>query len=97
MPMSSTDNRCALCGRVTKRGTTKHHLIPRTLHSNKWFKRHFTREELHRTIDVCRDCRKAIHRLVPDEKQLGRHYNSVERLLAHEQIGKFVAWVRKQK
>ena len=88
---------CQLCGRITKRGTTEHHLIPRTCHSNKWFKKNFTREQMHTTIDVCRDCHSAIHDLEIKEKDLGRHYNTIEKLLEHPEIGKFVAWVRKRK
>jgi len=92
-----TAQACDLCGRVTRRGTTEHHLIPRTCHSNKWFKKNFPRERMIETIDVCRDCHRAIHRLEPNEKRLGRHYNTVEDLLAHPEIGKFVRWVRKRK
>ena len=88
---------CTLCGRVTKRGTTDHHLIPRTCHSNKWFKKRFTREQMRETIAVCRDCHSAVHRLVPHEKALGRHYNTVTQLMAHAEIGKFVAWVKRRK
>jgi len=88
---------CALCGRVTKRGNTEHHLIPRTCRSNKWFKKRFDRERMNQTIAVCRDCHRAIHRLIPDEKELGRYYNTVELLLDHPEMGKFVAWVRKRK
>lgn len=89
--------RCQLCGRLTKRGTNEHHVIPRTCHSNKWFKKRFTREQMHETIDVCRDCHHTIHRLIPDEKELGRHYNSLEKLFAHEGIARFLTWVRRQK
>lgn len=71
-------------------------MIPRTCHSNKWFKKRFSREQMHKTIDVCRDCHKAIHKLIPSEKDLGRHYNQVELLLDHEAIRRFVDWVRKQ-
>lgn len=88
---------CCLCGRVTKRGTTEHHLIPRRCHRNKWFKKRFTREQMQVTISVCRDCHGAIHRFVPSEKELGRYHNTVELLLAHEMIGRFVRWVAKQK
>ena len=95
--MSDSPKRCQLCGRVTKRGTTEHHLIPRKCHSNKWFKREFTREQMRKTISVCKDCHSAIHRFVPNEKTLGRYYNTIETLLEHEQIGNFVQWVRKQK
>ncbi len=92
-----THNRCSLCNRITKRGTTEHHLIPRTCHSNKWFKKRFTREQMSETVDVCRDCHKAIHRLIPDEKELGRSYNTLEGLRSHEEISKFLTWVRRQK
>ncbi|MEO1615530.1 MAG: hypothetical protein AAFV88_06755 [Planctomycetota bacterium] len=88
---------CRLCDRVTRRGTTEHHLIPRTCHSNKWFKKNFSREQMRTTISVCHDCHRAIHRFVPREKELGRDYHTIELLLQHEQIARFVAWIRKQK
>ena len=88
---------CRLCGRITRRGTTEHHLIPRTCHSNKWFKQRYSREQMQETISVCRDCHSSIHRLIPREKDLGRNYRTVETLLAHEELGKFVAWVRKRR
>jgi len=49
------------------------------------------------TISVCRDCHSAIHKFVPREKELGRYHNSIEKLLAHPEIGKFVDWVSKRK
>jgi hypothetical protein len=88
---------CRLCGRVTRRGTTEHHLIPRTLHGNKWFKKRHDRAQMQQTISICRDCHGAIHKFIPSEKELGRHYATVELLLAHPQLARFVLWVRKQK
>ncbi len=85
---------CELCGRVTKRGTTEHHLIPRCCHHNKWFKKRFSRQQMNQTIAVCRDCHTTIHRLVPCEKELGRHFNTIERLRQHELIGRFIEWVQ---
>ncbi len=32
--------------------------------------------------------------LIPDEKKLGRYHNTLEKLLAHPKIGKFVQWKR---
>jgi hypothetical protein len=93
----SEEKACRLCGRVTRRGTTEHHLIPRTCHSNRWFKKRFTREQMRQTISVCRQCHSSIHNLISSEKELGRHYHTVEALLTHEQLGGFVAWVRKQR
>ncbi len=95
--MATKAQRCELCGRVTKRGTTEHHLIPRSCHANKWFKKNFAREQMNQKINVCRDCHRAIHDLIPCEKDLGRHYNTLEKLHAHEEIAKYIAWKRKQK
>ncbi len=88
---------CQLCGRVLKKGTTEHHLIPRRCHRNRWFQKRYSREQMQRTIEACRDCHAAIHKFVPSEKELGRHFNSIESLLAHPDIGRFVKWVRRQK
>ena len=52
---------------------------------------------MQRTISVCHDCHSAIHRFVPREKDLGRHHNTIETLLAHDQIGRFVEWVKDRK
>ena len=88
---------CELCGRITKTGTTEHHLIPRTCHKNKWFQKNFTREQMRTTVSLCRDCHGEIHRQIPSEKLLGKDYNSLEKLLSHPKINSFVAWVSKQK
>ena len=93
---SSEQPRCALCGRQPRRGTTEHHLVPRSCHTNKWFRKRFAREELRRTVSLCRDCHRAVHRFVPREKDLGRFYNTVEDLLAHPEIAKFVAWISRR-
>ena len=85
---------CALCGRIAK--LTFHHLIPRTLHSNKWFKKQFTREQMNKGIDVCRECHSAVHRIA-DHKELGRSLNTREALLAHPEVAKFVEWVKKKR
>ncbi len=88
---------CALCFRLPKRGTTEHHLIPRTCHSNKWFKKNFSREQMQTTVSLCRDCHNAVHKFVPKEKELGRHFYSLDLLKSHPQIAKFAAWASKQK
>jgi hypothetical protein len=73
-----------------------HHLIPRTLHTNKWFKRRYTREQMQVGLELCKSCHSAIHHLIPDEKELGRDYNTREKLLAHPEVGKYVAWKRRR-
>lgn len=95
--MNNEAFRCELCGRRTKRGTTAHHLIPRKCHSNRWFKKRFSREQMQSTIDVCHDCHRAIHRLIPDEKELGRHFHSLDSLRQQEHMHNFLHWIRKQK
>lgn len=82
---------CALCGR--DRPLTFHHLIPRTLHRKSRYRRAFTREELQRGVELCRDCHDAVHRFV-DEKALGASYRTLDALRAHPEIAKFVRWVR---
>ncbi len=52
---------------------------------------------MQRTISLCADCHGAIHELIPCEKSLGRHYNTPEKLAAHPEMSRFLAWVRKQK
>ncbi|MEO0731392.1 MAG: hypothetical protein AAFZ52_01055 [Bacteroidota bacterium] len=87
---------CALCGR--QQPLTEHHLIPRAVHGKKYFQKLFTKEEMtHRRISICRLCHKGIHRLIPDEKELARDYNTKELLLTDERVRKHVAWVAKQK
>ena len=84
-----------MCGR--DRDLTFHHLIPQTCHKNKWFKKNFTREEMHAGIDICRDCHSAIHKYIPNEKKLGRDYNTIEKLMAHTALANYVEWLSKQR
>ncbi len=88
---------CALCGR-TGVGLTEHHLIPRAVHRKRQFRKRFDLDEMrHRKLLVCRKCHRGIHRLIPDEKELARDYNTREALLADERIARHVAWVAKQR
>jgi len=93
MPRGPSVGPCATCGRTMR--LTFHHLIPRSQHRRKWCRRRFSKEERQRGIDVCRDCHSAFHRFA-SEGELARTLNTVEALLAHEQIGRFVRWVAGQ-
>lgn len=84
---------CELCKREVP-STSRHHLIPRTVHNNKWFKKRFSREEMHATVDLCRDCHRQIHKFF-GHKELGRFYNSIEKLLADEKVKSFVEWLNR--
>ena len=85
-------NICELCG--CEAAHNFHHLIPRTLHSNKWFKKRYSRADLSKGIEVCWECHKTIHRLIPSEKELGRNYYTLELLKEHEEVAKYVEWKR---
>jgi hypothetical protein len=85
---------CQFCQR--EEAHNFHHFIPRALHRNKWFKKRFTREQMRQGMEVCKSCHTAIHDLVPDEKELGRHYNTKELLLGHPEIAKYVQWKRRK-
>ncbi len=92
--MATETTLCELC--QCAEAYNFHHFIPRTLHSNKWFKRRFTRQEMQQGMEVCQACHSAIHDLIPDEKELGRNYNTREKLLDHPQLQGFVRWKRQK-
>lgn len=86
--------KCELCER--EKECTEHHLIPRTLHSNKWFEKNFSKEEMRtRKINLCKDCHRAVHDFI-NEKTLGKEFNTKELLLSHPRIEKHVEWISKR-
>lgn len=86
---------CNLCSRE-EISLTFHHLIPRTLHSKKWYKKTYSSDNLSSGIDLCADCHEAIHDFIT-EKDLGKSFNTLELLNEHPKVMKFVGWVQKQK
>jgi 5-methylcytosine-specific restriction endonuclease McrA len=95
-PQIQPVQRCELCGRI--KSLTKHHLIPRAVHSKKrYLHRHGKTALQHQSLMLCRQCHDGIHDLIPDEKELADRFHSKELLLADERIQKHVAWVKKQK
>lgn len=87
-------SRCALCG--TPHLLTFHHLIPRSCHRNKWFRKNFALEDMRtRGIVVCRQCHAFIHKKF-SEKQLGRQFNTLRKLRDHEVIRRHVDWARRR-
>lgn len=93
MPNSKTIGFCEMCEK--KKELTFHHLIPKSTHKNKWFKKNFTKDEMTLSgINVCRQCHNFIHKTYT-EKDLGRHFNTKEKILSDEKISKFVEWARK--
>jgi len=86
---------CELCG--CEEHYNFHHFIPRTTHNNKWFKKNFSREDMKKGLSLCKQCHKTIHAILPNEKELGKKYNSLEKLLAHPKIKRYVKWKRQRK
>jgi len=88
-----TEKICDLCGRQVD-GLTKHHLIPKTRHTNKGNKKKFSREEVRdRVAYFCRDCHVQIHAVLT-EKELETEYNTLELLLTQPDIKVFVDWIK---
>ncbi len=81
---------CVICRRTV--ATTRHHLIPRTRHSNKKNKRDFSRSEVSVTVPVCRPCHNQIHATL-SEKELERQFYTIELLRNHPDIAKFAKWI----
>lgn len=85
---------CVFCSRDVLI-TTRHHLIPKTTHSKKKIKNSFSKEQRMETIDVCCDCHKTIHKVIP-EMQLATEYNTLEMLNSHNKLQNFKLWIIKQ-
>ena len=85
---------CPFCGRTLP--LTFHHLIPKKLHRRARFRKRYTREELNRGIDVCRQCHDGIHERY-DEMRLCRDFSSPQALAADAELGRYFAWVARQK
>jgi uncharacterized protein YlaI len=86
--------KCELCGRIKE--LTFHHFIPKTLHTNKLFKKLYTTDFMKSSgINLCEDCHSNIHKFFT-EKELGREYNDKKKLLSDERVRKFLRWVKKQ-
>jgi len=84
---------CELCHRSENVVIDEHHLIPKTLHSSKWFRQKFTKEHMRNAKSLlCRDCHDSIHQFI-NEKELGRTYNTKEKLMEHEKVAGFVKWI----
>lgn len=83
--------KCQLCHREEE--TTGHHLIPVTRHKNKKNKRDFDRKEVKQKIPLCRPCHSTVHATL-SEKELEREFNTLQSLLGHPEIQKFIQWIK---
>jgi hypothetical protein len=73
---------------------TRHHLIPRTRHTNKRNKKLFARDEVKtRLAMLCRACHSMCHSVLT-EKEMEARFHTVAALASHPEIARFVDWVR---
>ena len=64
---------CPCCGRICT--LTFHHLIPVKVHRRAHFKKHYTKVELQRSIDVAADVTTAF--MIALLKELAKEYNTL--------------------
>lgn len=78
----SSVNSCPLCGRNMINGPSidDHHLIPKTFKGTEKIRMH-------------KICHTKIHTSI-SERELQHYYHTIERLLEHEEIQKFIKWVK---
>ncbi len=77
-------NNCPICQRELIEGDSidEHHLIPRTFKGKE-------------TIVLHKVCHRKLHSAITEREMLN-FYNTVEALLEHPEIQKFVKWVSKK-
>ena len=84
IPQAKKLTSCSLCSRDTPtQYLEKHHLVPRSRKGKEY-------------IWVCCDCGNQIHKLFTN-KELETTYNSLESLMANENVKKWVKWIRTKK
>ncbi len=78
------ENNCPLCKRLLEGKCSEHHLIPILKGGRKGPK-----------VLLHQICHDKIHSIFT-ERELQINYNTIEKLLQHEEIQKFVKWVSKK-
>lgn len=92
--MSWVQQKCELCYHDDL--CNEHHLIPRKCHGKKWFRKTFSIEEMKTRIAMlCKSCHNEIHTLIPNEVEMGKQYNTLDKLMGHPLVRKYVLWKRK--
>lgn len=80
--LAASGNMCPLCGRELAKPSNKHHLLPKSKGGKNT-----------PTILLHKICHDKIH-AVFKEIELKKSYNTIEKLQQHEEITKFINWVR---
>ncbi|MFN8299365.1 MAG: HNH endonuclease [Chitinophagales bacterium] len=75
---------CPLCGRPVEGRSSKHHLVPKSKGGKH--------ED---TVLMHHICHNKIHSLFT-EREIQVHYNTIDKLMANEEIQRFVKWVSKK-
>ena len=78
----NTKNNCPLCDRemIPGKSIDEHHLIPKTFKGTE-------------TVVLHRICHRKLH-TVFSEREMLNYYHTIERLIEHEEIQKFIKWVK---
>lgn len=76
------EDQCPLCERPLGTIWDEHHLVPKTFKGTE-------------TVLIHKICHNKIHSVFT-ERELAKHYNTIERLLENEHIQTFVEWVKKK-
>lgn len=79
-------NKCLICGRELgkAKNLSKHHLIPKSKGGKNT-----------PTILIHNICHQKIHSVFT-EKELRDEYHTVEKLISHDELKKFIKWVSKK-
>lgn len=88
--------KCELCQFEYNDGDANfHHLIPKSLHKNKYIVKHFKDIDLNKYgLTLCKSCHNKIHSCI-NEKELALKYNSLELLKTHKDIQIWLIWKQK--
>ena len=88
--------KCEMCGSQDDY-LNFHHLIPRTLHSNKFFEKRYEKSYMRsHGVWICKaHCHKQLHEFIT-EKDMGLKYNTLETLLSNPQVSKYIEWRKKR-
>ena len=82
--MTEEYKKCPICNRdmIPGKSLDDHHLIPRTFKGKE-------------TVALHKICHRKLHSVLT-EREMQHYYHTVERLLEHEEIKKFIKWVKKK-
>ena len=76
-------HKCPICNRpLTGVLNSSHHLVPKTFKGKE-------------TVDLHNICHQKLHSVFTEREML-QYYHTIERILEHEEIQKFVKWVSKK-